>query len=39
MIDVVKSVHRIPNEIKGNSISDERPEKLADIGSIIAQSV
>jgi uncharacterized protein YdhG (YjbR/CyaY superfamily) len=38
MVDVVKGVHRIPLEIKG-SLSDERQEKLADIGVIITQSV
>jgi hypothetical protein len=25
MIDVVKSVHRIPTEIKGSSFSDDKP--------------
>ena len=39
MIDIVKSVHRIPSELRGNSFADEKPEKLIDIGSIILQSV
>lgn len=39
MIDVIKSVHRIPTEIRGNSFTDDRPDKLIDIGSIILQSV
>ena len=39
MIDVVKGVHRIPTELRGNSFTDERPDKLIDIGSIILQSV
>lgn len=39
MIDVVKTVHRIPNQIKGNNFNDEKVEKLVDIGSIILHSV
>jgi hypothetical protein len=39
MIDVVKSVHRIPTEIKGSNMNEEKPDKLADIGSIISHSV
>lgn len=38
MIDVVKTVHRIPNELKSSSFGEEKPEKLVDIGSIILQS-
>lgn len=37
MVEVVKGVHRIPNEIKlGN---EEKGDKLPDIGTIINQSV
>lgn len=39
MIDVVKSVHRIPNQLRVNSYGDERQDKLVDIGGIILQSV
>ena len=39
MIDVVKSVHRIPAEIKASNMSDEKPDRLADIGGIVSQSV
>ena len=37
MIDVVKGVHRIPSEIRLGS--EEKHEKLPDIGQIITQSV
>lgn len=37
MIEVVKGVHRIPNEIKLGS--EDKHEKLPDIGVIIGQSV
>jgi len=37
MIEVVKGVHRIPNEIKLGS--EDKQEKLSDIGTIIGQSV
>ena len=37
MVEVVKGVHRIPAEIRLGS--EERVEKLPDIGHIINQSV
>lgn len=39
MIDIVRSVHRIPTELKNVSYSDEKQDRLIDIGSIITQSV
>ena len=39
MIDVVKSVHRIPTEMRMSSFGEERHDKLVDIGGIIVESV
>lgn len=39
MIDVVKSVHRIPTEMRMSSFGEERQDKLVDIGGIIVDSV
>lgn len=39
MVDVVKTVHRIPNQLKSNNFGEEKVQKLVDIGSIILQSV